>query len=49
LRLPTKWPAPPGRCWPTEASIGRLGSRQRKKGLGDGRMRLRRCVHELQG
>src|SRR2546429_870176 len=36
-------------CWPGEASIKRLGLRQRKKGLGNGRMRLRRCGHELQG
>jgi len=27
----------------------RLGLRERREGSGDGRMRLRPCVHELQG
>ena len=29
--------------------LGRLRLRRRPKGTGDGRMRLRLCVHELQG
>src|SRR5438132_11365807 len=48
-RSPTKWLVWPGRCWPRAVLIGRLRWRQRRKGTGDGRMRLRRCVHELQG
>ena len=48
-RLPTRWRASPGRCWPRAAPIGRLRLRQRRKEPGDGRMRLRLCVHELQG
>ena len=48
-RLPTRWRASPGRCWPRAAPIGRLRLRQRRKESGDGRMRLRLCVHELQG
>jgi hypothetical protein len=48
--LPTRWRASPGHCWPRAAPIGRLRLRQRpNKELGDGRMRLRLCVHELQG
>src|SRR6202023_2873621 len=39
----------PGRCWPGVAPIECLRSRQRKKRLSDGKMRLRPCVHELQG
>src|SRR6476620_7718351 len=48
-RSPTKWLVWPGRCWPRAVLIGRLRWRQRRKGTGDGRMRLRMCVHELQG
>src|SRR2546430_224740 len=48
-RSPTKWLVWPGRCWPRAVLIGRLRWRQRRKGTGDRRMRLRRCVHELQG
>ena len=40
-RLPTRWRAWPGRCWPRAAPIERLRLRQRRKGSGDGRMRLR--------
>ena len=47
-RLPTRWRASPGRCWPG-ATYGRLCSWQRHKGSGDGKMRLRLCVYELQG
>src|SRR6266516_2763011 len=49
LRSPTRWRAWLGRCWPMAAPIGRLRLRQRRKGSGDGRMRSRPCVHELQG
>ena len=48
-RSPTRWRASPGRCWPRAAPIGRLRLRQRRKRTGDGKMRLRMCVHELQG
>jgi transposase len=48
-RSPIKWLVWPGRCWPRAVPIGRLRWRQRRKGTGDGRMRLRMCVHELQG
>ena len=48
-RLPTRWRASPGRCWPRAAPIGRLRLRQQRKEFGDVRMRLRLCVHELQG
>ena len=48
-RSPTRWLAWPGRCWPMAAPIGRLRLRQRRKRTGDGKMRLRMCVHELQG
>jgi Transposase len=44
LRLPTRWHASPGRCWPGEAPIGRHDSRQCEKRPTDGRMRLRPCV-----
>ena len=44
LRSPTRWRAWPGRCWPGVAAIEYLRSRQRKKRLSDGRMRLRPCV-----
>jgi transposase len=46
--LPTRWPASPGHCWSRAAPIGRVHWWQRPKGTGDGRMRLRMCVHELQ-
>ena len=36
-------------CWPGAAPIGRLCLWQRHKGSGDGKMRLRLCVHEPQG
>ena len=48
-RLPTRWRASPGRCWSRAAPIGRVHWWQRPKETGDGRMRLRLCVHELQG
>ena len=49
-RLPTRWRASPGRCWPRAAPIGRLRLRQRRKERSAmERMRLRLCVHELQG
>jgi hypothetical protein len=32
-----------------QLDAGRHGLRRRKKGFGKGRVRLRRCVHELQG
>ena len=48
-RLPTRWRASPGRCWPRATPIGCLRLRPRRKECGDGRMRLRLCVHELQG
>jgi len=32
LRLPTRWRASPGHCWPRVEPIGRLRSRQREKG-----------------
>ena len=48
-RLLTRWRASLGRCWQRAAPIGRLHSGQRRKEFGDGRMRLRLCVHELQG
>jgi hypothetical protein len=44
LRLPTRWRASPGRCWPGVAPIECRGSRQREKRATDGRMRLRPCV-----
>src|ERR1017187_10345231 len=47
--LPTRWRASPGRCWSRAAGIGRVCWWRRSKGTGDGRMRLRMCVHELQG
>ncbi len=47
--LPTRWPASPGHCWSRAAPIGRVHWWQWPKGTGDGRMRLRMCVHELQG
>src|SRR6516164_2694549 len=49
LHSPTRWPVSPGHCWPVEGATGRRGLRQRNRGLGEGRMRLRRCVHELEG
>ena len=48
-RSPTRWRASPGRYWPRAAPIERLRLRQRPNWSGDGRMRLRLCVHELQG
>ena len=48
-RLLTRWRASPGRCWPRATPIGCLRLRPRRKECGDGRMRLRLCVHELQG
>ena len=36
-RLPTRWRAWPGRCWPRAAPIGRLRLRQRPKGARRGR------------
>jgi hypothetical protein len=38
-----------GHCWPRVEPTGRLNSQQREKELGNGMMRLRPCVHELQG
>ena len=40
-RLPTRWRASPGRCWPRATPIGCLCLRQRRRESGDGRMRLR--------
>ena len=40
-RLPTRWRASPGRCWPRATPIGCLRWWQRRKESGDGRMRLR--------
>jgi transposase len=48
-RLLTRWRASPGRCWPRATPIGCLRLRPRRKECADGRMRLRLCVHELQG
>ena len=48
-RWPTRWHASPGRCWSRAVRIGRVRWSRRPKGTGDGRMRLRMCVHELQG
>ena len=48
-RLLTRWRVSPGRCWPRATPIGILRLRPRRKECGDGRMRLRLCVHELQG
>ena len=48
-RLLTRRRASPGRCWPRATPIGCLRLRPRRKECGDGRMRLRLCVHELQG
>jgi transposase len=39
----------PGRCWPKAGPTGRPNSWQPDKQLGNGRMRLRLGVHELQG
>jgi transposase len=47
--LPTRWRGLPGRCWPRAGPTGRPNSWQPDKELGNGRMRLRLCVHELQG
>ncbi len=44
-----RWRASPGRCWPRATPIECLRLRPRRKECGDGRMRLRLCVHELQG
>ena len=52
LRLPTRWHASPGRCWPgvagiepgAAAPIEHRSSRQREKRPANGRMRLRPCV-----
>jgi hypothetical protein len=38
-----------GRCWPRVEPTGRLNSQQREKELGNGMMRLRPRVQELQG
>ena len=50
---PEKWPTrlrgSPGHCWPGVGPTGRPNLWQSNKGLGNGRMRLRPCVHELQG
>ena len=35
-RWPTRWRASPGRCWPRVEPIGRLRSRQRKRGSAMG-------------
>ena len=48
-RLPTRWRASPGHCWPRAAPIGRRALVAAAKGSGDEKMRLRMCVHELQG
>jgi transposase len=40
---PTSWPALRGHCWPAAATTGH-GLRQHRKGLGNGRIRLRPCV-----
>ena len=48
-RWPTRWRGSPGRCWPGVGPTGRPNSWQPNKELGNGRMRLRPCVHELQG
>jgi hypothetical protein len=48
-RWPTRWRGSPGRCWPGVGPTGRLNWWQPDKELGNGRMRLRPCVHELQG
>ena len=42
--LPTRWRASPGRCWPRATPIGCVHWWQRRKGTGDGRMRLRLCA-----
>ena len=49
VALANKMGASPGRCWPRATPIGCLRLRPRRKECGDGRMRLRLCVHELQG
>ncbi len=48
-RLPTRWHAPPGRCWPRAAPIGHLCLWQRRKGVCRWQDELRLYVHELQG
>jgi len=48
-RWPTRWPGSPGRCWQGVARTGRPNLWRPDKELGNGRMRLRPCVHELQG
>ena len=48
-RWPTRWRGSPGRCWPGVGPTGRPYSWQPNKELGNGRMRLGPCVHELQG
>ena len=48
-RLPTRWRALPGRCWPRVAPIERLHLGSGLTGQADRRMRLRLRVHELQG
>jgi hypothetical protein len=48
-RWPTRWRGWPGRCWPGVGSSGRPSLWPSNKGLGNGRMRLRPCVHDLQG
>ena len=48
-RWPTRWRGSLGRCWPRVGPTERPNSWQPDKELGNGRMRLRPCVHELQG
>ena len=48
-RWPTRWRGSLGRCWPRAGPTERPNSWQPDKELGNGRMRLRPCVHELQG
>jgi transposase len=49
VALANKMGASLGHCWPRAAPIGRLRLRQRCKESAEGRMKLRLCVHELQG
>jgi hypothetical protein len=36
MRLPIRWRGSPGRCWPRVGHTGRLSSRQRENGPGNG-------------
>ena len=48
-RWPTRWRGSLGRCWPRAGPTERPNSWQPDKELGNGRMRLRPCVHRTAG